>query len=87
MLGIGKINRNEILDMPTRDFYYLWDSLAWVKPYELETQIGNRIISAIVNSGMIEDKKQAVDGLMIVDPVWEEHRLNEEIDSLTEIGK
>jgi len=84
---LGIINRDEILDMTTRDFYYLWDSKEWAKPYNLEAQIGNRIINAIVNSGMIEDKRKSLEGLMIVDPEWDNEKINDEIDSLKEIGK
>jgi len=84
---LGIINRDEILDMATRDFYYLWDSKEWAKPYNLETQVGNRIINAIVNSGMIEDKRKSLEGLMIVDPEWDNEKINDEIESLKEIGK
>jgi hypothetical protein len=78
---LGIINRDEILDMTTRDFYYLWDSKEWAKPYNLETQVGNRIINAIVNSGMIEDKGKSLDGLIIVDPEWANEKINDEYEA------
>ena len=85
--GLLGLNRNDILDMPTRDFFYLWDAKMWAQPYQLEAQVSNRIVSAIINSGMIKDKSEAIEKLLIVDDEMEKQRVHDEIESLEKIGK